>query len=680
MVASLPDHTEVKSPRTGAGDARTIRWALTSQPAHAEASEGTPLARETELLSELLRCVLAEQCGERFAADLDWLHTAAADLRAGDQAAGAALMRRLRELPTAEMEPYIRACSLQLQLANIAEERERIRRRRTYDAPGTRQRESLADTAAHLHSRGVARRRRVRALHIELVLTAHPTEATRRSILDHQWDLLELLDRLDDPRTGSSRRRALLDDARTILTIWWQTDDVRRARPRVEDEVRRNLFFFERLFDAVPETFAELERTLATRVELPVISFGSWAGSDMDGHPEVGADTLARTLQLHRETALRLLRDRVRALARRYSHADRRVPLTPALEESLARDEAGAPDRRRAAPHPPRVGAAAHQARLRRAPADQHALRPRHREPDYASPDELRADLALVRECLGSEHVASGAIRRLLWQVDVFGFHLASLDVRQSSSVLREAASALLPGFARAEEEPERITLLSEAVDAGRRGLELAPDGAAGELVRVLDTVALADGGYGREAVPTLVISMVERPSDVLAALWLARRAGIGTARGSGPRLRLVPLFETLADLAGRAGDDGDALRLRPVPRRPAHARRPPDGDARLLGLGQGHGLRVQPVGAARRAGAAVRAGRRARARARALPRPRRLDLARRRPRLRGHPRAAAALGPRPDPHHRAGRDGVGALRASRSSRCARSSRRPRRC
>jgi phosphoenolpyruvate carboxylase len=530
---------------------------LTLQPAHVEASEGTPLARETELLSQLLRCVLVEQCGEPFAADVDWLHSAAADLRAGDQAAGAALMRRLRELPTAEMEPYIRACSLQLQLANLAEERERIRRRRTYDAPGTRQRESLADTAAHLQSRHVDGNEAIRALHIELVLTAHPTEATRRSILDHQWDLLELLDRLDDPRTGSSRRRSLLDDARTILTIWWQTDDVRRARPRVEDEVRRNLFFFERLFDAVPETFAELERTLSTRVELPVISFGSWAGSDMDGHPEVGADTLSRTLQLHRETALRLLRDRVRALARRYSHADRRVPLTPALEESLARDEAELPTadvlrRTHRAWEPLRTKLGFVEHRLTNTLRVGGTV---SREPGYASPDELRADLALVRECLGSEHVAHGAIRQLLWQVDVFGFHLASLDVRQSSGVLREAASALLPGYARAEDEAQRITLLAEAIEAGRRGLSLAPDGAAGELLRVLDTVALADGGYGREAVPTLVISMVERPSDVLTALWLARRAGIGTGPRSGPhpppRLRLVPLFETLADLQG---------------------------------------------------------------------------------------------------------------------------------
>jgi phosphoenolpyruvate carboxylase len=523
---------------------------VTSPPAPqaAAAPAPTPLTRETELLSGVLRRVLVEQRGESFAANIDWLHAAAADLRAGDQEAGAALLGRLGELPTRDVEPYIRACSLQLQLANVAEERERIRRRRAYDAPGLPQRESLAETAELLARRGVSSSEALRGLHIELVLTAHPTEATRRSILDHQWDLSELLDRLDDPRTGPARRRALLAEVQEVLTIWWQTDDVRRARPRVEDEVRRNLFFFERLFDAVPETFAELERSLQARVERPVLSFGSWAGSDMDGHPEVGADTLSRTLRLHRETAVRLLRDRVRTLARRYSHSERRVPVSPALETSLERDARELPSaavlrRTHRAWEPLRTKLGFVEHRLG------NTLRPNGREPGYASPDELRADLALVRDGLGSDHVAHGGIRRLLWQVDAFGFHLASLDVRQSSAVVREAAGALLPGYATAAGEEQRMELLSEAIAVARRGLELPPDGQGAELLRVLDTIALADAGYGRDAVPTLVISMVEQPSDVLAALWLARRSGIGTSRSSGPRLRLVPLFETLADL-----------------------------------------------------------------------------------------------------------------------------------
>ena len=199
------------------------------------------------------------------------------------------------------MEPIIRACSLELQLANIAEERERVRRRRQYDATGEVQRESLAETAEILKRNDIDIAPLAAQLQIEHVLTAHPTEATRRSVLDHQWDVAALLDRLDDPRIGHARRRALLDELREVLTLWWQTDELRRIRPRVEDEVRRNLFFFEAvLFDAVPAVLGEIEHALDVRLVQPVLSYGCWTGGDMDGHPEVGADTLARALQLHR--------------------------------------------------------------------------------------------------------------------------------------------------------------------------------------------------------------------------------------------------------------------------------------------------------------------------------------------------------------------------------------------
>jgi phosphoenolpyruvate carboxylase len=507
-----------------------------------------PVARETDLLSGALDAVLTEQHGPAFAGRVRWIHRTAAELREGDEGAREALMELLHGLGDEEVEPYIRACAMQLQLANIAEERERIRRKREYDASGDLQRESLAESADLLARAGVNAADALRALRVEFVLTAHPTEATRRSVLDHQADLMELLDRLDDPRTGRAKRRALQEEIQEILTIWWQTDEIRRARPRVEDEVRRNLFVFEStLFDAVPEVLGEVERAFGARVEAPVVAFGSWAGSDMDGHPEVGAETLARTLRLHRRTAVRLLRDRVGELARRYSHADRRVVVTPALEASLERDERELPSapvlrrtHRKWEPLRAKLGFVEHRL--------DNTLRASGREPGYADPDELRRDLALVRESLGSEHVAGGAIRRLLWQVDVFGFHLASLDVRQSAGVVREAASALLPGFAGAGGEEERVAVLEEAITNGREGLFRPPAGPAGELVRVLDTISLARDAYGRGAVPTMVISMVERPSDVLAALWLARRAGLEAGKGS-PQLRFVPLFETLADL-----------------------------------------------------------------------------------------------------------------------------------
>lgn len=504
-------------------------------PTPAVATDG--LAIDGELLSAALDDVLLEQAGRVFASRLQWLFRTAAAVRAGDEAAAERLVAYLRGVPDESVEPIIRACSLELQLANIAEERERVRRRRQYDATGAQQRESLAETAQILRRHHADIAPLTAQLRIEHVLTAHPTEATRRSVLDHHWDVAALLDRLDDPRTGHARRRALLDQLREVLTVWWQTDELRRVRPRVEDEVRRNLFFFEAvLFDAVPAVLGEMEHALGVRLVQPVLSYGSWTGGDMDGHPEVGADTLARALQLHRSTALGLLLDRVDRLARVFSHSSLRIPVSEELNASLAADALDLPSAavlRR--PHqewePLRTKLGFVHHRLT------NTLRPRGREPGYADAHQLERDLELVLAHLGSRHVALGAIRRLLWQVDVFGFHLAGIDIRQGAGVLREATAALLPGFVDAE-EPRRQALLTEALASGRRGIEHDPGGEAGELLRVLDTVALSAEAYGPQAVPAFVISMTERPSDVLAARWLAQRAGAGS-------LRMVPLFET---------------------------------------------------------------------------------------------------------------------------------------
>ena len=507
---------------------------------------GDALARDTTLLETLLGEVLTEQRGPAFAAAVGELHALARALREERQDVLGELLARLRGLDDDALTASIHALTMQLQLANIAEETERVRRRREYDASGLTQRESPAEAAALLRVAGQDVSTALEGIHVELVLTAHPTEATRRSVLDHQRAVARLMDALGDPRLGPTRRRALRDELREILTVWWQTDEVRRLRPRVEDEVRRGLFAFEAtLYDAVPDLLDELERAFDAPAASRTLTFGSWAGADMDGHPEVGAETLARTLALHRETALRLLGDRVAALAARFSHSSRAVTVSPALLASLEEDAVqlpGAAVLRR--PHrtfePLRSKLGFVERRLANTLGGDGA----GREGTYAGPDELRADLELVRDCLGSAHVAHGAIRRLLRQVDLFGFHLASLDVRQGADVVQEAVAALLPGYDGAA-EPERQALLGLALGEDRHGLEHVPEGTAGEFLRVLDTMALAGRAYGPRGVPVIVLSMSRRPSDVLAALWLTRRAGLRDERA----VRIVPLFETLADL-----------------------------------------------------------------------------------------------------------------------------------
>src|SRR3954452_24005749 len=514
------------------------------------------LGRDSELLSATLNQVLEEQSGRVFASRLRWLFRTAAAVRGGDIPAVERLIAYLHGVPGESVEPIVRACSLELQLTNLAEERERVRRRRQYDASGEQQRESLAETAQILRREGIDAARLTASLQIEHVLTAHPTEATRRSVLDHQWDVAALLDRLDDPRTGVARRRVLLDELREVLTVWWQTDEVRRVRPKVEDEVRRNLFFFEAvLFDAVPAVLDEIEHAFGVHLVQPVLSYGSWTGGDMDGHPQVGADTLARALLLHRHTALRLLRERVDRLARVFSHSSLRVPVSEELLASLETDAAELPSadvlrrpHREWEPLRTKLGFVRHRLI--------NTGRPRGREPGYADAQQLRRDLELVLAHLGSRHVSLGAIRRLLWQVDVFGFHLAGIDIRQSADVVREATAALLPGYAGGD-EAERAVLLTEALASDRRGIQHDPGGEAVELLRVLDTVALSAEAYGAAAVPAFVISMTEQPSDVLAALWLAKRAGATS-------LRMVPLFETRVALVEAPATMGSLYRCEP--------------------------------------------------------------------------------------------------------------------
>jgi phosphoenolpyruvate carboxylase len=497
---------------------------------------------DLELLEAIVGDVLTEQCGADFADTVRWLHATAARVRKSEEGAADVLLSRLHALSEDELEPIIRACSLQLQVANLAEERERLRRRRSYDAQGTVQRESLAQAAELLAEHAVDPVAALADLHVELVLTAHPTEASRRSVLDHQWAITELLDRLEDPRTGRSRRRALLEELREVLTIWWQTDEVRRARPHVEDEVRRTLYVFESvLYDAVPAVLDELERDLGPLPAAPVLEFASWPGGDMDGHPEVGAATVTRTIELHRRAAMRMLRDRVARLARRFSHSERHVVVSDALAASLERDAQELPDARvLRRPHhawePLRTKLGFIERRLI------NMLDVRGGQAGYEHPEQLRADLELIADSLGSEHVAHGSLRRLLRQIDTFGFYLAGLDLRQNATVIDAAVGALLPGYANAPEQ-ERQALLGEAIATGDAGLRRRPPGTAGELVAALDAAALASEAYGPGVVRCLIVSMTEQPSHVLGARWLAQRAGAAL------ELRFVPLFETLDDL-----------------------------------------------------------------------------------------------------------------------------------
>ena len=274
------------------------------------------------------------------------------------------------------------------------------------------------------------------------------------------------MERLDDPRLGRTQRRELEGELREVLTVWWQTDAVRRVRPVVEDEVRRILFFFEAvLFDAAPRLEAEISRSFERPWPpgVPAVRFGSWAGGDMDGNPEVTPDSV-------RTHAPPAPDDRAAAAARAGRQARRALlPIGGAIVR-LAR--ARGVVRRQTASEMPDVAARRpnnQQEPFRRKLSFMSARLDgalRGLPHGYRDPRRLERDLELLRESSSSRRVADGALARLLCQVRTFGFHLAALDVRLSAHDLRSAIEPLAVGFAAADED-ERTRLLTAVLEDG---------------------------------------------------------------------------------------------------------------------------------------------------------------------------------------------------------------------
>jgi phosphoenolpyruvate carboxylase len=405
------------------------------------------------------------------------------------------------------------------------------------------------------------------AVEVRLVLTAHPTDMARRSVLTKQRAVSDAFERLLERELSSRERTRLEDDIREALAIWWDTNELRSMRPRVADEVRRKLWFFENgLYDAAGELACTYGRLAGDdAVQAPPVRFASWAGGDMDGNPEVGARTILETLRAHREVALRLLLQRVKPLRAVFSQAAAGVEVSDELRDSLRRDERELPRTvaHLAARYPHESGEPLRRKLAFVAARLEHTLaltggQPPD-EPGYDDPGELLADLTAIRDSLGSRIVARGRIERLVWQARIFGFHLATLEVRDNAPMLHEACRAALPGYAALTGEPERVALLTEACLDG-----CPPRTSTGPLPRAaeaFDAIGHAVMAYGGQALDTFIASNSEQPSDMLCALWLARRSGLfepgtDTSEGAGAcsRLALVPLFEQRAPLRDATG------------------------------------------------------------------------------------------------------------------------------
>ncbi|HXZ92236.1 MAG TPA: phosphoenolpyruvate carboxylase [Burkholderiales bacterium] len=539
------------------------------------------LREDRRLLGRLLGDAIREQVGEEMLERIERIRQTAVAFRraeSGAREAKATLEAQLNALDIEQTLPVVRAFSFFSHLLNIAEDTQQNRRRQAHAEAGSPPRPgSLACALDRLRAEGLGGEELVAwfgRARVSPVLTAHPTEVQRQSILDCEREIARLLAQPQDAARDEQLRGEVLR--------LWLTSILRLTRLEVSDEINNGLAYFRMTFLAeLPRLYAELEAGLKERFGLarapwlaPFLTVGTWIGGDRDGNPNVNARTLALALAQQAELALAHYLEEVNRLGKELSISTR-IKGVPAPLAALAEGSGDDSPYRRDEPYRraltgiyARLAASAEALAGHRAvPA---ASMPRS---PYASPEELAVDLEAIAQALavqGAARLAEGRLARLRRQVSVFGFHLAPIDLRQSSDE-HEAAVAELLARAGVEahyaalDEEQRVLLLAREL-AGPRPLVSPHLEYSQRVVRelaVLAAAAEAHRRFGARAVPRYVISHCESVSDLLEVGVLMREAGL-LRPGARPELDMdiVPLFESIADLERSGAIVERALKL----------------------------------------------------------------------------------------------------------------------
>ncbi len=521
-----------------------------------------PLAHEVRLLGALLGQVIAEQAGPGLFAAVERIRRRTITLRRDDDPLERErLDEELRALDLGEAEAVISAFTLYFGLVNLAEARARVRalRRRERAAHDGILEDSVADAVAALRRLGRTDAdldQQIAGLVVAPVVTAHPTEARRRTVLVALRRCAVLLARLDDPRLTRSQDRDIRRGLREEITLLWRTSDLRLASPMPLDEVRTVMAFFDAtLFTVVPRLYRALDAALdpptgrargpaadsgrtGTRPPRvgPFLRPGSWIGGDRDGNPGVTAETTVATLRIHADHVLRGYEAVAIRLMQTLAAATSADRVARPLASRLARDAEELPEtdrqlRRRFPDEPFRQRFGFIAERLRRT---RGALtgEPAPLTGRYGSAAELDVELVEISDALvadGLGRVAYGEVAALRWQLGTFGFHLASLEIRQHSAVHAATLKAIRDGRPGSTEVSVGVT-----VD---------------EVLATFRAVAAAQARFGPDACHRYTVSFTARPSDVTDVLELARIA-VDSSSGDGeahppPVLDVVPLFES---------------------------------------------------------------------------------------------------------------------------------------
>jgi phosphoenolpyruvate carboxylase len=499
------------------------------------------------------------------------------------------------ERPASELSPELLARTLQVQglwfqLLSIAEQNAAMRRRRQVEAE--RGYDQLRGTFAQVIASAAASKvpaEEIRALlevlRVRPVITAHPTEAKRVTVLEKHRRIYRRLVDLEAPRWTPRERQALIDGLRNEIELLWNTGELRLAKPTVPQEVFWGLHIFnETLFEAVPDLLDKLERALAhgypgERFQVPpFFQFGSWVGGDRDGNPFVTNDVTRNTLLENRLTGLRRYRRRLAELVRALSITERAMPISEEFRNALERELAASGEGDEIASRNPGevfrqyLGCMVRRIDVMIAAAERGQVGP---DPaGYPSADALVADLRLIEDTLsrtGSVSIAAMLVRPVRREVESFRFSTVRLDVRENTTKLNAALADLWRTAGRRADGTDSQTLpqaeravpdqsseawrqwlgseLARPLAPGASPLELPPESA--ETLGMFELVRDLRQEIDREAFGTFVLSMTRSVSDVLGAYLLAKTAGLfaDTAGVESCTLPIVPLFETIEDL-----------------------------------------------------------------------------------------------------------------------------------
>ncbi|NCG20501.1 MAG: phosphoenolpyruvate carboxylase [Rhodobacterales bacterium] len=507
-----------------------------------------PLRDDVRLLGQLLGDVLRSHQGQALFDRVERVRQLSKEARSGDASDFITLRDGLTDLDIDDAIPVARAFSYFLRLANIAEQHHRIRRRRSYeqDVDATPQRGSIEDALTRMLQTGLSKDEVHAAFcrqRVELVMTAHPTEVVRRTLLQKYTRIAELLAKRDRTSLTALERDEVINALHREVTSAWSTDEIRRAKPTPEDEAKGGLVVFEQvLWDVLPQTLRRLDEGLKKHTGKPLpfsaapLVFGSWMGGDRDGNPNVKPETTLRVVWLARWMAADLYHREVQQLRTELSLTQG----SPELHERV--DGAYEPYR-----------ALLRGVRTRLAATREHmqALlegREPNTDPIYDRLDELKEPLVLCHRSLietGQLRIANGRILDILRRLPVFGLTLVRLDLRQEAPQHTAAMDAIVQQLGLGSyadwDEATRVDFLVRELQ-NNRPLIVHGFTAEGVVADVLDTLRAA-AEIGPEALGAYVISMAATPSDVLVVELLQREAGVKLP------MRVVPLFETRDDL-----------------------------------------------------------------------------------------------------------------------------------